>query len=66
LPEGPGRADLVNACGSCHSLSAVTARPRSPEQWTALIEEMRGRGARTDDAAAARIRDYLSAHFGTP
>jgi hypothetical protein len=31
-----------------------------------LIEEMRGRGAKTDDAAAARIRDYLTAHFGSP
>jgi glucose dehydrogenase len=66
LPEGPGREDLVNACGSCHALSAVTVRPRSSEEWAALIGEMRGRGAKADDAAAVRIRDYLSAHFGVP
>jgi len=66
LPEGSGRQDFVSACGTCHSLSAVTARPHSSQQWTALIEEMRGRGAKTDDAAATRIRDYLTAHFGSP
>jgi hypothetical protein len=66
LPEGPGRAELVNACGSCHSLEAVTVRRRSSEQWTAQIEQMRQYGARADDAAAARIHDYLTAHFGTP
>jgi quinoprotein glucose dehydrogenase len=66
LPEGAGREDLVSACGGCHALSAVLARPRSSEQWKAQIEEMRGRGAKADDATAARIRDYLAAHFGTP
>jgi hypothetical protein len=57
---------LVNACGTCHSLSAVTARAHSSEQWTALIEQMRARGAKADDAAAVRIHDYLTAHFGSP
>jgi hypothetical protein len=66
LPEGSGRQDFVNACGTCHSLSAVTARAHSSEQWTALIEQMRARGAKADDAAAVRIHDYLTAHFGSP
>jgi quinoprotein glucose dehydrogenase len=66
LPEGPGREELMNTCGSCHSLSAVTARARSSDQWTAQIEQMRRYGAKADDAAAARIREYLTAHFGTP
>jgi hypothetical protein len=44
----------------------VTARARSSDQWTAQIEQMRRYGAKADDAAAARIREYLTAHFGTP
>jgi quinoprotein glucose dehydrogenase len=66
LPAGSGREDLVNACGSCHALSAVTVRPRSSQEWTAQIEQMRQHGAKVDDAAAVRIRDYLVAHFGVP
>jgi glucose dehydrogenase len=66
LPEGPGREEFVHACSGCHSLGAVTTLPRSSQQWTALIEEMRARGAKADDAAAARIHDYLAAHFGSP
>jgi quinoprotein glucose dehydrogenase len=66
LPAGPGRDDLVSACGRCHTLGAVTARARSLQEWSTQIAVMRQRGATVDDAAAVRIRDYLAAHFGVP
>jgi glucose dehydrogenase len=66
LPPGPGRDDLASFCTGCHGISAVTARRRSAEEWSATIQAMRSRGATVGDAAARRIADYLSAHYGTP
>ncbi len=65
LPAGPGREDVVRACTRCHALSTATT-PRTAAAWTATIEDMRGRGAKLEDAEAARIRDYLAAHFLMP
>ena len=64
LPPGEGRADVAKVCTACHSLGTVTSAPRAKGGWSAVVEEMRGRGAKADDAAAGRIVDYLAAHFG--
>jgi quinoprotein glucose dehydrogenase len=64
LPDGPGREEFVDRCTGCHAIGAVTARPRSPEEWADVIEQMRGRGARVSDEQASRIRAYLGLHFG--
>lgn len=64
LPAGTGRDDVAKACTACHSLGTVTATPRTAGGWNNTVAEMRGRGAKIDDAAAKRITDYLSAHFG--
>jgi glucose dehydrogenase len=63
LPAGPGRDDLLSMCGSCHDITTVTSERRTPESWTALITDMRGRGAPGDDAMASRVQSYLSQHF---
>lgn len=64
LPIGEGRDDLVKVCTVCHSLGTVTGAGRDRGGWSAVVEEMRGRGAHADDVTAARIVDYLSANFG--
>ena len=63
LPPGEGVADVVKVCTACHSLGTVTAAGRSRGGWSNVVEEMRGRGAKADDATAARIVEYLAAHF---
>jgi len=64
LPDGPGKQDVTEMCGKCHGLSTVVATRRSAEGWHDLIQDMRTRGAQGDDATAARVRDYLAAHYG--
>jgi quinoprotein glucose dehydrogenase len=64
LPAGSGRNELVSMCSSCHGITTVTSQRRTPESWTEIIAEMRGRGASGDDAMAARVQGYLSQHFG--
>jgi hypothetical protein len=65
LPPGPGREDVMSMCSACHDVTTAVSQRRTPEGWTAIIEEMRGRGARGDDAMTARVQQYLSQHFGT-
>jgi quinoprotein glucose dehydrogenase len=64
LPPGPGRDDVAKVCTGCHALGTATAQARSPDGWTATVDEMRARGAQMDDRAARRIAGYLAAHFG--
>jgi quinoprotein glucose dehydrogenase len=64
LPAGTGREDLITVCAACHALSTVTAERHTASDWNAILEEMRARGARMDDAAKVRIRNYLAEHLG--
>jgi quinoprotein glucose dehydrogenase len=64
MPPGPGRADLLAVCTACHALGTVTAERHTAADWQAIITDMRARGARMDEEAQGRIRDYLAAHLG--
>jgi quinoprotein glucose dehydrogenase len=64
LPAGAGREAVARVCTVCHSIGTVTAAPRDRAGWINTVEEMRGRGAKADDATAQTIVDYLTAHFG--
>lgn len=64
LPAAAGREDLMTVCTACHALGTVTAQRHTASDWTAIIAEMRARGARMDEAAQTRIRDYLATHLG--
>jgi len=64
LPAAPGRDDLLTTCTACHALGTVTAQRHTASDWQAILEDMRARGAKMDDTAQARIRDYLAAHLG--
>jgi glucose dehydrogenase len=64
LPPGAGREDVLSMCTSCHDVTTAVSARRTPQEWTDIIEVMRGRGALGDDAMAARVQRYLSQHFG--
>src|SRR5262245_28569842 len=64
LPEGKGKAELERICGQCHGVNIVIKKPHTPEEWTAVVDEMIGRGAEGKDEEFERIVEYLSAHFG--
>jgi len=63
LPPGTGRDDLLTICTACHALGTVTAQRHTSDDWQVILQDMRARGARMDDAAEARIHDYVTAHL---
>jgi len=66
LPEGPGKAELVSDCTSCHGVDVMTAQKRTKTEWTDIMTRMAGYGAATDPKQQKVIADYLLAHFGKP
>lgn len=60
LPEGEGREITQRLCSACHSLSLVSAKGRTPEEWDATVARMEANGmvAPADDVYA--VIDYLS------
>jgi hypothetical protein len=64
LPDGPGRAQTLAACGQCHAIGVVMARRLTPRQWEVQIEKMIAKGAIVRDEDFDAIRDYLAATAG--
>ena len=64
LPNGDGRDVLIRACNRCHIITAVIGRPRTRDEWTAVVNNMRERGATMDASETTTIVDYLTASFG--
>jgi len=63
LPEGPNRALVERACGSCHDIEQVAINGRDEAGWNGTIEEMTGYGLRVTPAERALILEYLKTHL---
>jgi hypothetical protein len=63
LPEGPNRALVERACGSCHDLEMVAINGRSEGGWNGTIDEMTGYGLRVTPAERALILEYLKTYL---
>jgi cytochrome c5 len=64
VPEGPGRAILLNTCTMCHDLKRIRLGHRSPEEWEETLGAMLNEGAPLSDQQFPVIHEYLSRHFG--
>ena len=64
LPEGRGRVEFESLCGKCHELERSTRLRLTAEQWTAIVDDMAGRGAEGTSDDLSRVIAYLSANFG--
>src|SRR5262245_31774666 len=76
LPDGPGKATLVELCGYCHSLRTVFEKGgRSRSEWSELVHKMLAVGdyagssewlanVRLADVDTGPIVDYLSKNYG--
>jgi quinoprotein glucose dehydrogenase len=64
LPEGDGRALVVELCGGCHDSATTVNRRRSRADWRTVIADMRERGAQGTDEDARTIEAYLTRRFG--
>jgi cytochrome c5 len=64
VPEGPGKAILLNTCTMCHDLGRIRLGRRSPEEWEETLISMLNEGAPLSDEAFPVIHAYLSKNFG--
>lgn len=59
-PPGPGLELIQQKCVSCHTLSMITTKRKTPDQWAATVETMAGRGADVSPDEMVAITEYLS------
>jgi cytochrome c5 len=63
LPDGEGKAILLNTCTICHDLQRVRTRRATPEGWKELLEEMIFEGAPLSDENIPILLVYLARNF---
>ena len=67
LKPGPGREEVANNCGACHSLDypIMNSGFLDAKGWDAEVTKMiKAFGANIEDADAAKIKAYLAANYG--
>jgi cytochrome c553 len=62
--DGPGKTDLVNACGACHTTGVITASHRTPAEWDDVISRMSGIGATLSNDEYKSVTKYLNTYYG--
>jgi competence protein ComEA len=63
LPEGPGKAQTLNLCGTCHEAAKATSVKLTREGWVETIDRMKAFGAAGSDEDFAAVLEYLALHF---
>jgi cytochrome c5 len=64
LPEGRGKAIVLNICTMCHDLTRIRRGHRSPEEWEETLNSMLNEGAPLPDDLFPVVHAYLSRNFG--
>lgn len=64
VPDGPGKAILLNTCTMCHDLKRIRLGHRSPDEWEETLGAMLNEGAPLSEDQFPIIHEYLSEHFG--
>ena len=63
LPDGPGKAELLRICGTCHQAERSAAVRLTREGWEGVIADMITRGAKGSDEDFGAILEYLAKNF---
>ena len=63
LPDGPGKAIVLNKCSVCHDLKRVTSHLASPEEWADTLSSMFNEGLMLSDEEFAIVLRYLARNF---
>jgi cytochrome c5 len=64
LPDGPGKAILLNTCTICHDLSRVKRTAASAEEWRETLGAMLNEGAMLSEQDFPVLLRYLARNFG--
>jgi cytochrome c5 len=63
LPDGPGKAILLNTCTVCHDLGRVRIHTVSREEWEETLLTMLNEGAMLSDQDFPVLLNYLARNF---
>ena len=63
LPDGPGKAILLNICTQCHTLNRVKLRRGDRQSWDDLLSHMLNEGAPLSDDDYPVLLNYLARNF---
>jgi mono/diheme cytochrome c family protein len=65
FPDGPGKAILERACGSCHGADVVTKYHfATPQEYKDIVDSMIGTGAQVSPTELPVLVDYLYKNYG--
>jgi competence protein ComEA len=63
LPDGPGKAQVLQLCGACHEAAKATSVKLTRDGWVETIDRMKAFGATGSDEDFTAVLEYLSTHF---
>jgi cytochrome c5 len=63
LPDGPGKAILLEVCTQCHRLDRVRLRSGTRQDWDDLLNHMLNEGAPLSDEDYPVLLNYLARNF---
>ncbi|MFK8042501.1 PQQ-dependent sugar dehydrogenase [Congregibacter sp.] len=66
LPNAEGKQLIQRACGSCHGVDMVIAKPRSPDEWKEVLNSMIGKGMNLSDNEYGQVLTYLTEQVRAP
>ena len=55
---------VERTCSKCHSLASTLKQRNTADTWSAIVDDMIGRGAEGSDADFEKIVKYLAKNFG--
>ena len=64
LPDDPAKTVIMNACTTCHDTGLITVKPRTPDEWEALVGKMIDRGAVLTPDEKTQVVAYLAKNLG--
>jgi cytochrome c5 len=65
LPDGAGKAVLLNVCTQCHTLDRVRVRGGDRQSWEDLLNHMLNEGAPLSDEDYTVLLRYLARNFSS-
>ena len=64
VPDGPGKAILLNTCTLCHDLQRVRRQQSTAEGWAETLDAMLNEGAPLTEKDFPVLLRYLARNFG--
>jgi hypothetical protein len=66
LPAGPRRELVYDRCQACHDLgNLIRAAGLSRDDWSGVLDQMKGNGLKVTEQERADILDYLATYLGS-